>query len=145
MLTRIVFIAILLILLVIESTLIAYPFVFILLFLLFMRYQTIGTLVIVLVIGSMLDSLRVVPIGITPLFSFGLFFVLFLYNRSLHLGQLLLVFITCFFATIGYSYVAHYPINIVQHSLVFAALFMVAYTVHRKKQTSNSPFGPFVN
>ncbi len=144
MLARIIFVVILLILLMIESTLIAYPFVFILLFLLFMRYQTIGTLVIVLVIGSMLDSLRVIPLGITPLFSFGLFFILFLYNRSLHLGQVLLVFTACFFATLGYSYVAQYPINMILHSLVFTALFMVAYTVHRKKQTNNSPFGPFV-
>lgn len=138
------FTAIILSLLVIESTLVSYPFVFILLFLLFMRYQTIGTLIIVLVLGCMLDVLRVVTIGITPLFSFGLFFVLFLYNRSLNLGQFLLIFIACFFATLLYSYVAKYPINLVLHAFVFTSLFVVAYTIHRKKQTAHSPFGPFV-
>lgn len=142
MITRIVFFVILLLLLLLESTLISYPFVFVLIFLLFMRYQTIGTLVTVLIIGFMLDSLRVVSVGITPLFSFGLFFILFLYNRSLHLGELALLLVACFAATLLYSSVAHYPINLVLHVLVFTALFVVVYTVQQKKLSHNSPFGP---
>lgn len=139
---KIAFSIILLLLLLVESTLVAYPFVFILIFLLFMREQSIATLIIVLIAGFMLDSLRVIPLGTTPLFSFGLFFVLFLYNRALHLGEVMLLLAVCFAATVLYSMVAHYPIHWWLHVLVFVSLFVVVYKVHQKKHLRRSPFGP---
>ncbi len=140
MLVPFFFFVILILLLVIESTIISYPFVFILLFLMFMRYQTIGTLIVVMIVGSILDSLRVVSVGITPLFSFTLFFVLFLYTRKLDLRQTILVITACFFATLVYSHVTHYPINLLLHFVVFFALFVIAYIVHRKRSKESSPF-----
>jgi hypothetical protein len=134
------FVIILSVLLVIESTLIAYPFVFVLLFLLFMRHQSIVTLVIVFIFGCIIDSLRVVPLGTTALFSFGLFFILFLYNRSLQLSEIMLLLIACFGATFIYSIVAHYPLNIVLHLLVFSLLFVVVYKVRRKHEAQASPY-----
>lgn len=135
---------ILIFLLIIESTIVSYPFIFVLLFFLFMRYQTITTLVMVLLTGSLLDNLRLVPVGLTPLILFGLFFILFLYTRKIDVRQILIIFITCFFATIFYSYVANYPINLLFHLIVFSALFMVAFITHRKKKSSYS-FSPFVD
>jgi hypothetical protein len=132
MISRILFIGIVTILILIESTLISYPFVFILIFLLFMRYQTVSTLVIVLVMSIILDAVRVVPIGTTALFSFATFFMLFLYNRSIELGEMFLLFIAGFFITLFYGYVAEYPINGLLHFLVFATLLLVAYTVQQK-------------
>jgi hypothetical protein len=79
-----------------------------------------------------LDAIRVVPVGTTALFSFATFFVLFLYNRSIQLGEMVLLFIAGFFITIFYSYIAHYPINALLHALVFSALFLVTYTIHQK-------------
>ncbi|HRN96075.1 MAG TPA: hypothetical protein PLD54_01375 [Candidatus Levybacteria bacterium] len=145
MVARIIFVSILLLLLLIESTLISYPFVFILIFLLFMRYQTISTLIIVLVVSIMLDALRVIPVGTTAIFSFAVFFVLFLYNRSIKLGEMILLFVAGFLTTLVYSYIAQYPINLVLHFLVFAALFVVAYTVHQKThKKSSSSYNPFI-
>lgn len=132
MIRRILFISILLILILIESTLISYPFVFILIFLLFMRDQSIFTLILVLIMSSILDIVRVVPVGSTAIFSFTIFFVLFLYNRSIHLGEMALLFIAGFFITIFYSYVTQYPINAILHILVFATLFLVTYLLHQK-------------
>jgi hypothetical protein len=123
----------LLLLILIESTLISYPFVFILIFLLFMRYQSISTLIIVLLISSILDAIRVVPVGTTALFSFTIFFILFLYNRTIQLGEMALLFVAGFFITLGYSYIADYPINALLHILVFLTLFCISYLLHQKK------------
>lgn len=145
MISRIIFIGILLLLLLIESTLISYPFTFILIFFLFMRNQSISTLLIVLIMSFMLDSLRVIPVGTTAIFSFAVFFVLFLYNRSIELGEMIILFIAGFLATLVYCYVAKYPINIFFHTLVFASLFVVSYIVHQKKHRRRSNgYNPFI-
>lgn len=135
---------ILAILLLIESTFIAYPFVFVLLFLLGMRYPSIWTLGIVFVTSFVLDTLRVIPLGTTSLFVFALFFFLFLYNRALHLGEIMLVLLAAFVATIIYSTIANYPFNMFLHILVFSLLFVVVYKVQQSREEKSSPFSRIV-
>ena len=145
MISRIIFIGILLLLLLIQSTLVSYPFTFILIFFLFMRHQSISTLLIVLVMSFILDSLRVIPVGTTAIFSFAVFFVLFLYNRSIELGEMIILFIAGFMATLVYCYVAKYPINLFFHTFIFLLLFGVSYLVHQKKQKRKSNmYNPFI-
>ncbi len=143
MIRNILFFIILLLLVLIESTLIAYPFVFILMFLLFMRSQTISTLIMVFIIGLILDSVRIIPFGITPMISFGLFFLLFLYNKALHLRGLFLILLACFAATMGYAFVAQYPFSPFMHMCVFVLLSLVLYKVSRKQRKTTSVFSPY--
>lgn len=122
--------------LLIESTFSFFPLVLIFSYFLFFAWSDFRALLIILLVSFVLDSLRVVNFGITPLFIFTSFLLLFLYKKIFTLSDPRIIFTITLTFGIIYSKIVGYGTNI-----IFSSILLVAFLVLFKYfQTKNYSF-----
>lgn len=109
-----------------ESVLVSFPFVLLLLIILFLYEQDTATLVFAFVVSLLLDASRSWTFGATALFFFSVALLLVLYKRTFEAKEYVpMLLFTAFFVVI-YAFLASYSIAF---TVMFVAVLMGGYWV----------------
>lgn len=87
---------ILIISLILQGSLVSFPLVFVSLFVFAVKTKSNYIFIIAFVLGLILDSLYLKPLGMTSLFFLLLFFAVFIYERKFEINSLSFIFIFSF-------------------------------------------------
>lgn len=122
--------------LLIESTFSFFPLVLIFSYLLFFIWENFRVFLIIFIATFILDSLRVVNFGVTPLFLFTSLLVLLLYRKTFTLQDPRIIFALILIFGIIYSVIVGYGTNI-----IFSIILLIAFSISFKYfQTKNFTF-----
>lgn len=132
-----IFIVVSFIALLIETTIISFPFVLLISLMLVIMFRNVPSYVSALILGVAIDSMRVAEFGITPLFIFGVAAFLYLYEKYFGSKDIAIVAFVVIVAGFLYSYLSHYSMEFV--TIVFAIVIAGWYLIValKKKQTRN--------
>lgn len=125
MITKSILIVLLFLMLVIESTFIAYPFVLVVSLFAITVFRSNRILIAIFTLTLLLDIVRVIPLGTTTLFVFAFALLSSFYQRSLHAADVLIFAGVIFVISIVYSIVTFYSVNIFLSIAVFASILAV--------------------
>lgn len=130
---KILFAVLLLLLLLVETTIISYPFIFIFSLFSMLIFKSVRMAIFVFVIGILLDTLRVVPIGMTSVLVLTFGIAVSFYARSLHAADILIFSGVIFILTLIYSILAHYPLSIFWSVVTFGSILFLLYSIFSKQ------------
>lgn len=133
MAVKIFFTILLIFSLIIESTLIAFPLVFVLSLFILALYKNSWMLAVVFLFAFAVDAIRVAPLGLTPAILMGCAILFSFYQRTLHAADIVIFSVIIFALSIIYDVVAGYPISIGWSMVVFGFLWLVLYSVYKEK------------
>lgn len=89
----------------------------------------------VFLVALILDSLRVVAFGITPIFLFGSFFILLMYKKTFGLSDPRVLFAMVLLIGIVYSKIVGYESNVI-FSLFLMFVFLIGFKLFQRIKLS---------
>lgn len=126
--TRLIISLLLFVSLFIETSLVAFPFIFILSVITYILFPDLKTFMTVFLIGLGLDILKASPVGATPLVIFSSFSLLDLVRRVFELKDYKIIILILFIMSLIYSKVFSYTDNLLIYILLFGgSLGFISY------------------
>lgn len=116
-----------------DATLFSVPIVFPLCLLCYILYPDLETIVVSLLAGIVLDSIRLTPMGATVLIMALSFCILETVKRSLALKDYKLIILILFIASYVFATIFSYSNNLLIYVLIYAGVGVAAYYLSKKK------------
>ncbi len=129
---RLALIALLVLSLFLETSLFAFPFLFIFSMLLYVLYPEISTIFLVIFCSLVLDSLKLSQVGLSAvliIFSFGV--VEFL-RKFFDFRDYKIILGLLFLGSIIFSIISVYSLNLLFYFLIFGLAYLASYAFYRK-------------
>jgi len=114
-------------LLLIESTKIAFPLVFVFSAIVLLLFRDTKSFLLVFILGLMSDSGRVLNFGMTPIFSFLTFYVVKFYEQYFGKNDIGAITAIIILASFLYSYFLNFPFLNIILVVIFIIISWVAY------------------
>ncbi len=138
MLLRIVLYCLLFILVLVESTLVAFPLLLICSVITYLLFPGVRTLVVIFLAAFALDVIRMHHVGLTPLIIFAIIFILSFNDKIFDIRDYAYILGVVILGTIVYAIVMNYQLSQIVLGMTMGSLALAGYWFGKQKFAKKS-------
>jgi len=117
----------------IDSTIVSFPFVFIISVFLLMLFKKKRVYLFVFLSTLIFDSLSTNPLGVTTVGVFATSFLISMYSRQLHAADIFFLTVFIFIASFVYGNFAGYTLSPLLYISTFIVVLILFFTLYSKR------------